>query len=450
MARKVGLTDARIAGLKPPASGQVEIPDAIVPGLRLRVGASGVKTYILRKRVNGKPMNITIGRHTSRFTLANARRKARDLLIDVEQGKNIAKKVGAKRRHSVGVGTVSELFEVYLSNEVVGKKRSAKEFDRVFRRYIQPELGDRIADTLTRGDVTRFIEKIAFERGTETLAMARIVYRHLSAFYTWAMPKLENLPAHPCRDAWHPKQGEARDRVLSNRELVALWQASVEEGFPFGHWVQMLILTAQRRGEVLDATCDEFDLKGKVWTVPSERAKNGRANVVPLSAQAVAVAKEVFEAAGIDADEAHAQRKILFASQTTTTNSVSGISRAWKRMRASVDEKLGYEASHFTIHDIRRTVATGLQRLGISMAISEAVLNHQSGSARGGVAGIYHRHQYTSEKREALAVWGREVQQLVTKAGLPFSRIQNLKVPRREVPAKRGTNGRMARQTEGN
>lgn len=80
-----------------------------------------------------------------------------------------------------------------------------------------------------------------------------------------------------------------------------------------------------------------------------------------------------------------------------------------------MDEKLGYEAGHFTMHDIRRTVATGLQRLGIPLVVSEAVLNHQSGSAMAGVAGVYHRHQYTNEKREALALWGREVLQIAAK-----------------------------------
>lgn len=117
----------------------------------------------------------------------------------------------------------------------------------------------------------------------------------------------------------------------------------------------------------------------------------------------------------IDPDEAHKQSKILLASKVTNTNSVSGLSKAWKRIRASVDEKLGYEAGHFTMHDIRRTVATGLQRLGIPLVVSEAVLNHQSGSAMAGVAGVYHRHQYTNEKREALALWGKEVMQIAAK-----------------------------------
>ncbi len=415
MANKVGLTDAKIAGLKAPTAGQIELADGIVPGLRLRMGASGIKTYILRKRVQGKWLNVTIGRHGPSFTLAHARKKARDLLVDVEQGKSIARKPGAKRKGSKGVGTVAELYETYLSQQIEGKKRSAREFDRVFRKHIEPELGDRLADSITRGDVSRFVEKIAFERGKETLTMARIVYRHLSTFYTWALTRLEHMPANPCRDAWRPKRNEPRDRVLSDRELAALWQSAVEDGYPFGHLVQMLVLTAQRRGEVLDAACDEFDFKAKVWTVPGDRAKNGKANVVPLSAQALAVITEIFMAAGIDPDEAHKQSQILLASKVTNTNSVSGLSKAWKRIRASVDEKLGYEAGHFTMHDIRRTAATGLQRLGIPLVVSEAVLNHQSGSAMAGVAGVYHRHQYTNEQREALALWGKEVMQIAAK-----------------------------------
>ena len=104
MANKVGLTDAKIAGLKAPTAGQIELADGIVPGLRLRMGASGIKTYILRKRVQGKWLNVTIGRHGTSFTLAHARKKARDLLVDVEQGKSIARTAGAKRKGSRGVG----------------------------------------------------------------------------------------------------------------------------------------------------------------------------------------------------------------------------------------------------------------------------------------------------------------------------------------------------------
>src|SRR3546814_16096458 len=104
----------------------------------------------------------------------------------------------------------------------------------------------------------------------------------------------------------------------------------------------------------------------------SDVCSSDLANVVPLSAQALTVVTDIFAAAGIAPDDAHKQSQILLASKVTNTNSVSGLSKAWKRIRASVDEKLGYDAGHFTMHDIRRTVATGLQRLGIPQVVSAA------------------------------------------------------------------------------
>ncbi|MFM2411317.1 MAG: hypothetical protein RL481_2145 [Pseudomonadota bacterium] len=140
MSKKVGLTDVRIVGLLPPKIGQIEITDSIVPGLRLRVGASGVKTYILRKRIGSKVHNVTLGRHSLGFGLAAARGRARDLLTDIEQGLSIPKRSDPNRGYAQGIGTIGELFETYLSNEVIGKKRSAREIERVFRKHILPDL----------------------------------------------------------------------------------------------------------------------------------------------------------------------------------------------------------------------------------------------------------------------------------------------------------------------
>jgi hypothetical protein len=136
MPKKIGLTDAKIAAIGPSQDGQVEYRDNLVRGLRLRVGKSGIKTYILRKKYHGRWLNLTLGRHSLRFKLADARKKARDLLVDIEQGKDVAKKEGEKRKFSSGVGTVSELAEVYLANEVRGKKRSAAEIERSFNVYM--------------------------------------------------------------------------------------------------------------------------------------------------------------------------------------------------------------------------------------------------------------------------------------------------------------------------
>lgn len=413
MERKIGLTDAKIAGIKPPEAGQFEIPDQIVPGLRLRVGPSGCKTYILRKRIGPKSHNVTLGRHSQSFGLAAARRKARDFITDIEQGRSIAKAKEKVRVRSKGVGTISQLFETYLVTEVVGKKRSAREIERVFRKYIIPHIGDRIADTVTRGDVSRFIEKMAFERGRETLCQARSIFQQLSSFYTWAMPKLDALPAHPCRDAWRPKAPKARERVLTDYEVALLWAAAEAEGFPYGTVVQLLMLTAQRRGEVLDADWNEFDLKNKIWTIPSDRAKNGVASIVPLSdisLNIINVLNEKYESISGLGDLVSTR---VFPAEGNPSNSTGGLPKGWRRIYARVLEKADRPVPHFTPHDIRRTVATGLQRMGVPLTVSEAVLNHQSGAAKSGVAGVYHRHHYTDEKREALRMWSEELDRIV-------------------------------------
>jgi integrase len=177
----------------------------------------------------------------------------------------------------------------------------------------------------------------------------------------------------------------------------------------------MLILTGQRRGEVLGAQLSEFDIKGRTWTIPGTRAKNGNANIVPLSSQALEIVEHVIDQAGLDPNAHEHANRLLFASETTLENAVSGITRAWNRIRKQADKNIGFELSHYRIHDIRRTVATGLQRLRVPLVVSEAVLNHQSGSAKVGVAAVYHRHEFTEEKREALAMWGGELSKIAAK-----------------------------------
>jgi len=108
--------------------------------------------------------------------------------------------------------------------------------------------------------------------------MARAVHAQLSAFYTWALPRLDRLQSNPCRDAGRPAKGKARDRVLSNEELRALWIAADGEGFPWGPAFKLMMLTGARRKEVFNADRSEFDLKAGEWTIPPARSKNDLAH----------------------------------------------------------------------------------------------------------------------------------------------------------------------------
>jgi integrase len=398
MASVTGLTDSRLAALKAPASGRVEIPDEKVQGLRIRVSSKGTKTFVLRKRQGEKLHNITLGKYGPRFGLAEARRKARTLLNDLEAGKGAPK---PKRRSQGTRGTFRAMIPDYLASKT--DLRSHREIERILNGYVLPELGDRMVDTVTRGEVTELLDGIA----ATAPVMARAVHAQLSAFYTWAMPRLDRLEANPCRDAGRPAKPKARDRVLSDDELRALWQVADDELLPWGPGLKLLMLTGARRDEIFSADWAEFDLKAGEWTIPAERAKNGVPHIVPLSPAALAVVEAI---PVIDGSPK------LFPTRTKAgqgERGPSGFSKAQARFRAALDTKLNREtAEHWTLHDIRRTVATGLQRLGIRFEVTEAVLNHVSG-AKGGVAGVYQRHDWKAEKRAALGAWASELERIV-------------------------------------
>ena len=402
MANDVGLTDAKIAGLKAPSTGQEEYPDKVVVGLRVRVGASGSKTFILRKRVAGKPKNITLGRYGPRFGLAAARKKARDLLVDIESGKDPTVTLQTPRRGGT-INTVRAMVETYLAAEVRGKKRSAGEIERILTNYVLPVIGDRLADSITRGDVTKLVDDVVNANPARpTRAMGRAVFAQLSAFYSWAMPRLDRLPANPCRYAGRPPPLKSRSRVLTEAEIRAFWLTTEKMESPFGPGFRLLLLTGQRRSEVFEARRSEFD--GDIWVIPEERAKNGLASVVPLSASAQAVLEGLHEIAG---------SPFLFPAHGNPESPASGFSKATQRLSHGMADALKVEAVEpFVLHDLRRTLATGMQRLGVNLQTVEAVLNHVSGS-RGGLAGVYQLHDFMAEKRHALDLWAAEVARIV-------------------------------------
>lgn len=399
----VGLTDAKLQGLKAPVSGQVEYPDSVVPGLRVRIGVSGTKSFILRKRVAGKWRNVTLGRYSERFTLAAARKKARVLLSDTEFKADPVAVLPKPRRYQPAGHTVRALWPDYKAAKA--HLRKLREVERVFKRHILPEFGDRAADGITRAEITRFIDEIA----RRAPGMARRILAYFSSFYGWALPRLDRLPGNPCRDAGRPPRPKSRERVLSEREIGLLWHILEREGVPFGPAIQLLLLTGQRRNEVFSADCAEFDLQTGVWTIPAERAKNGVVHLVPLPPPVSAIVKQL----------ARTEGGKLFPARGNSEAGPSGFSRAMARIRAALEEQVGADVPHWTLHDLRRTLATGLQRLGVRLEVTEAVLNHLSGS-RAGIVGVYQRHHYFDEKRAALAGWCKEVKRL-SRAHKPSS-----------------------------
>jgi integrase len=200
---------------------------------------------------------------------------------------------------------------------------------------------------------------------------------------------------NPVIGAVQPEDSKGRERVLSDTELAAAWRACGDDDY--GRIIRLLILTGARRAEIGGLRFSELDPDAGTWTLPGERAKNGRTHTLPLPA----VAWDI-----IAAVPHRAHRDQLFGARAA-----EGFTD-WA-LKLELDDRLqGKMAGSWTVHDIRRTVATRMADLGIQPHIIEQVLNHQGGHKRG-VAGIYNRSSYEREVRTALATWADHVRVLV-------------------------------------
>ena len=290
----------------------------------------------------------------------------------------------------------------------------AKEAERLLRVEIIPKLGKKRLGEITRADVRRLLDDIA-ARAPITANRTLAVFRKLC---NWAVCK-DMITASPCAGIEAPSSERSRERVLLDDEVRLAWQAFNSIGWPFGLICKLLLLTGARRDEVASMRWGEIDLVAKCWTLPASRTKNKRPHEIPLSDAAIEIIKGLPRIEG----------KAGLVFSTTGASAVSGFSRAKTAIDRTILETLREEAEasgddpgnveapeHWQVHDLRRTVATNLQRLGVKLEVTEAVLNHVSGT-RAGIVGVYRRHEYSEEKRAALNAWARKLEEAVNGGG---------------------------------
>jgi integrase len=286
------------------------------------------------------------------------------------------------------------------------------------RGGIVDKWGHRPITEITRAEVIALLDDIV-DRGAPVAANRTLAA--LRKLFNWAIER-DILETSPTDRVKPPAAEKSRDRVLSDSELKALWHASEALGWPFGPMVQLLILTGQRREEVASMAWSEIDVDRGEWVLPRGRVKNDKAHVVPLGALAIAILHTVPRIAGAD---------LVFT--TTGTTPISGFSRAKSALDQKMPALLHTPSSSRTeeaavlepwrLHDIRRTVASGMARLGLDLAVIEKVLNHSSGTFAG-IVGVYQRYEFAEEKRRALEAWGSFVASLVAEE--PASNIVSL------------------------
>lgn len=389
---------------KPDPSKRLEIPDGGLPGLYLVIQTSGAKSWAIRYRApgTGKPSKYTIGRYPL-LGLAEARDAARAALAQVSEGTDPAgvrkAEKAAKNEEPKDRDLVRTIAADFIKRHA-SKNRTAGETQRQFDREILPAWGDRKITDITRRDVIELLDRIA-DRGAAV--MANRVLATCRKFGNWCVAR-DIIPASFAAGVKPVTRETSRERILSDDELRWFWKASEQLGEPFGPLFRMLLITAQRREEVGAMTRSEID--GDLWTIPADRAKNGRQHAVHLSG----LAQDTLAGVGLVAGAAG------YVFSTNGKTAVSGFSKAKERLDAMMlaiarkevaqaggdPERL--QIPHWTLHDLRRTAASGMARIGINLPVIEKTLNHVSGSF-GGVAGVYQRHEFRDEMKRALDAW---------------------------------------------
>jgi integrase len=397
------LTDLFVERVKPPARGRVEYFDASFGGLALRVSDGGHKSWSLHFRIGGRLRRYTIGTYPA-IKPADARRRAQHALDRLRDGIDPIEEKRAGRLASPA-RNLGELVRDYLERK---KRNVAANTYRVtshtFDRDILPILGRMSIKTITRADVNHVIDEV-LARGSDV--HANRVLARLRAFFNWAVERGE-VAASPLVGMKLPTKERPRDRVLSDDEMRWLWKACEAVEFPFGPLTKLLLLTAQRRNEVAGMEWPEVDFKNRTWIEPREKTKNDRTHEVQLSGPAIELLRSI----------PRISENFIFTS--SGEKPVSGFSHAKRRldqaMLAAKRDELGADCDpipHWTLHDLRRTGATGMARLNFLPHFVDKILNHTSGTIRG-VAAVYNRFEYLEERRAALEAWGQFIENLVS------------------------------------
>jgi integrase len=359
--------------------------DSETPGLYLRVRSGGSRTFIIQWRQGQFQRRSTVGK-VGILSVDEARKKARKLLVGIDEGNDpVAAKAKARADDKQLFGILAE---EYLEIRTKDMKPLSLEQTRLHLRKYWKTLHKLPLKKIDRASVAAELRAIIKDRGPVASDRGR---SSLSAFFAWAIGEgiVETNPVIGTNKA---SKGGGRERVLADEELVRIWNSAPASDY--GRIVKLLMLTGQRRDEV--SAMKRSELKDRILCLPAERTKNSRPHDVPLSAQALAVLNEQPERVG---------REFVFGDGE---GGFSGFSKAKEKL----DEVCG--VSEWTLHDLRRTMATRMGDLGVQPHVIEAILNHVSGH-KAGVAGVYNRSTYVAEKRAALELWGTFVQTLLAR-----------------------------------
>ena len=417
--KKIVFTDTMIKNLKPAASKYIRSEGN---GFTIRVMPSGVKTWMYAYALNDKRREMNLGNYPY-VTLETAREKFEDAKKKVKKGVDpmAEKEQAAEERRQAP--TVADLVTDYIDRHARRFKKSWEKDNQILNRDIIPVWGKRKAADIAKRDVVQLLEGIV-DRGAP--AMANNCFQIVRKMFNWAVEK-DVLPHTPCTGVKLPSPKLSRERTLNESEIRTIWhtlgQCAISD--EIRRALKLILVTAQRPGEVIGMHSSEID--GRWWTIPAERAKNGKTHRVYLTGTAVdligplKVADEktgdekpkgfIFRTPHKKKEQAMAPQALIVAVGRSLAFPLlddKGNQLFTKEGKPATENRLGID--HFTPHDLRRTAATFMAEMGTMDEVIDAILNH----AKQGVIRVYNQYRYDKEKQAALETWERKLNSIVT------------------------------------
>lgn len=372
------LTDISIKAAQPPESATVTFWDNSLKGFGLRISAGGAKTFIVLI-ASGRRQKI--GRYPT-ISLATARTEARRILAEKALGK-------IKPTH-----TAFEDARTAFLKECEGRLRPLSL--KLYKRHLEVHypLGRTSVADITPNTILKSLNRLN-DRPSEKEHAFRIG----RTFFKWCISQ-HLIDRSPMELLAPPANGKSRERVLSQDELKAVYGTALRGSTTFHNLVALLILTGQRRGEITGI--EQRWIAEDSITLPGHVTKNSREHTFPLGQQAKAIISRI----------PHVKdNPYLFpSSREHVRGKPATVMTGFSERKRDFDREC--EITGWVLHDLRRTFATGLQQLGIRLEVTEALLNHVSGS-RSGVVGIYQRYSWAGEMREAINAWEAHLAKLL-------------------------------------
>jgi integrase len=421
MVAKRDFTDRFLKSIKPADPGKrLIIYDAQVPGFGIRVtersreDSKGSFVLVARFPNSDNPVPRRIGDYPM-LSLAKARQIAREWREDLRQGIDPKAKEAERRRQEQRrrADTFAAVFSAY-ADEHLSTLRTGAEVKRAVEAHVVPRWGQRPLTDIRRADVNELVREL--RKGAPIRANRTLAY--CKTFFRWAVDQ-ELIEASPAAAVKRPAKEVQRDRVLTDAEIRAIWQACGELGV-FGRAFKMLLACGQRRSEVGEMTWREIDRPNRLWTLSRERTKADRAHEVPLSTLALSIIEDC-PRLGEYVFSTGRSGTARIGSAASAARPISG----WSKAKAALDklaltkanaiasergEDAPTDCSNWHLHDLRRTAATHMAKLGIDRVVIAKILNH----AEREVTAIYDRHRYEAEMRRALEAWGQRLQEIVS------------------------------------